>query len=180
LWEGGDRVAHPLNDLHADTVNSSPANPQRVLVLDEGLLVFLLTLEVNKAIRLQYCLSVFCLAPDLPMGEVAPTLLNRLAEAAICQLRATDVAASFPAPHCVMLLLVDANARALPGIFQRLITALEATPLNGKREGQRFTFSAGGGCYPQTAANGNELLRQAMDLLVRAKSNGGDRLYLPA
>jgi hypothetical protein len=42
-----------------------------------------------------------------------------------------------------------------------------------------YTLSAGGGCFPQTAGSGTELLGQAVDLMTRAKGEGGNRLYLP-
>jgi GGDEF domain-containing protein len=44
---------------------------------------------------------------------------------------------------------------------------------------QPLTLSAGGGCYPQTATSGSEVLQQALDQMSRAKAEGGNRLYLP-
>lgn len=82
-------------------------------------------------------------------------------------------------PACVTLLLIDAEARNLGVILRRLREAFEPISVTvGGRE-LRFTLSAGGGCYPQTAGSGGELLRQAIDLMTRAKEDGGDRLYLP-
>jgi hypothetical protein len=40
------------------------------------------------------------------------------------------------------------------------------------------TLSAGGGCYPKTATSGEELLQQARALMIRARRDGGDCLYL--
>lgn len=164
-----------MNEPRADKGNGPSLELGHVL--DEKLFTFLLNLEVHKATRLQYCVSVFCLTPNLPAREVAPTLLNRLAQAAICHLRTTDVVASFP-PSCVALLLVDAETRTLPLILQRLKEDLEVQPLNVSGQLRRITLSAGGGCYPQTATSGSELLRQAVDLMGRAKEVGGG-LYLP-
>ena len=138
-------------------------------LVDENLFTFLLRHEVHKATRLQYYLSVLSLTPDLPPRE--PTLgalTTQLGRIAIRHLRATDVAAVL-SPSCLAFLLVDAEIRNLKGIFQRLKEALGPSP---------FTLSAGGACYPQTATKEGELVKQAMDLMARAKADGGDRLFL--
>ena len=119
------------------------------------------------------------MTPDLPPREATPALTNQLAEVATTHIRAIDVASTLP-PACVALLLVDAEARNLGVILRRLREAFEPISITvGGRE-LRFTLSAGGGCYPQTATSGGELLRQAVHLMTRAKADGGDRLYLPA
>ena len=117
---------------------------------------------------------MLCLTPDLPPNDATLALPNQLAKLAIGHIRAADVASTF-LPSCVALLLIDAETRNLAGILQRLQEALEPISLAG-----RFTLSAGGGCYPQTATGGSELLLRALDLMARAKSAGGNRLYLPS
>lgn len=139
-------------------------------VVDRGLFTFLLHRELHKATRLGYSVSVLSLAPDPPPRRPRRALLNRLAALSIGQLRATDLAAAFP-PSAVAILLVDAETRNVPGIFERLKEGLPSI--------RGVTLSAGGGCYPQTASSGNELLQQALDLAARANADGGNRLYLP-
>ena len=101
-----------------------------------------------------------------------------MARVATSQLRATDLGSALP-PASVTLLLIDAELRNLQGILERLRAALEPLSLPALPKGQPLTLSAGGGCYPQTATTGSELLQQALDLMSRAKAEGGNRLYLP-
>ena len=149
------------------SVNASSLDPQNFV--DERLFTFLLHHEVHTATRLRYPVSVLCLNPDLPPSEATPAFTNEVAREAIRRIRATDVASILPGSS-VTLILIDAEARNLTGILRRLRET--SAP-------RRFTFSAGGGCYPQTASNVDELLHQAVELMKRARAEGGNRLYLP-
>ena len=147
-------------------------------LLDENLFRFLLDLEVQRALRLQYPISVVCIAADLRPQEVDPSFTRRVARMVLRQIRATDVVTML-SQASIGLLLVDADTGALPRIHRRVKEELEAHPLTVQGRERRLTWSAGGGCYPQTATGGRDLLRQASDLMARAQGEGGDRLYLP-
>ena len=162
---GSRPIDEPAEKLLAPSV--STLDPQNFV--EERLFAFLLHHEVHKATRLQYPLSILCLSPDLHPGEAPPALTTELAREAIRQIRTTDVG-SILRPSSVALLFVDAEARDLRAILQRLREALPR---------RRLTLSWGGGCYPQTASGGRDLLQQAVDLMTKAKKDGGDRLYLP-
>jgi len=164
-----------VEELLAPSVNVPSLDPQNFV--DERLFAFLLHHEIHKATRLRYCLSILCLTPDLPPGEATLSLTNQLAKAAIGHVRATDVVSILP-PSCITLLLIDAETRNLREILQRLRETLEPLSLALGGNDRRFTLSVGGGCYPQTATNGNELLLQGLELMSRAKAEGGNRLYL--
>ena len=165
-----------MEELLSPNVNAPSLDPQNFV--DERIFAFLLHHEVQKATRLQYPLSILCLTPDLPPGETTSALTNQLARGAARHVRASDVASILP-PGSIALLLADAEARNLTGILPRLQEALDLVSLAERGTERRFTLSAGGGCYPQTATNANELLRQAVELMARAKAEGGNRLYLP-
>ncbi len=137
-------------------------------LVDQGLFQFILNREIHTATRLQYPLSLLCLTPDRPLGAAPSASLSRLATLFVSQLRATDLAARLDASG-VALLLVDAETRTLPRILERLKGGLEGL----------VTLSGGGGCYPQTATTGRELLQQAAALMTRAHAEGGNQLYLP-
>ena len=156
------------------SVNIHSLDPQNFV--DERLFSFLLHHEVHKATRLQYPLSLLCLSPDLGSSEAPPALTNRLARAASRHVRTTDVGSLLP-PSSIALLLIDAEARHLRGILQRLRDALPLSLAETGRE-RHFTLSAGGGCYPQTAPTANALLQQVVDLMTRAQAEGGNRLHL--
>jgi hypothetical protein len=159
--------------LAPPAANGHPPN-----LVDQSLFDFILNLEMHKAMRLQYCFSVLCVAPDL-RGKGTAAAIERLAEVTTRQLRALDLGASY-LPSCIALLLIDAEPRNLSGILARITEAVETTPLGLAGAGGMLTFSGGGGCYPKTASNSGELLRQAIDLMERAQRDGGNRLYLPA
>ncbi len=143
-------------------------DPQNLV--DRKLFAWTLNQEIHKATRLQYPLSILCLTPDRILQGWHSSFLHRLAGRVAQHVRATDLVTSFDG-HPIALLLVDAETRNLSGILKRIQEALGFLP--------PLTVSGGGGCYPQTASGGGELLHQAVDLMTRAKRDGGDRLYLP-
>ena len=132
-------------------------------VVDEQLFRFLVDLEVRKAQRLRYCVSVVCLAVE---GVPAETREPALAEIVTRYIRSTDLVTPW-APGFLALLLVDAEASHLPAILQRLTTRLET-----------IAWSAGGSCYPKTVTRADDMLSQAVDSMVRAKKEGGNQLYV--
>lgn len=157
---------------------SSPSVPRSERVVEEHLFRFLIELEINKARRLHYCVSVVCLAPDSSPGEAHQFSPRRFGDVVLNRIRATDVASVFG--NSFGLLLVDADRASLPSIVARVKGEMGAVARAAGEEGSRRTWSGGGASYPQTAASGAHLVRQALDLLVRAKGEGGDRFYLPS
>ena len=134
--------------------------------IDEPLFRFLVELEVAKAQRLRYCVSVVCLALDSLPGDFS--FITRMAERFIRQLRSTDVVVPYPASS-LTLLLVDAEAPALSSIVGRITEHLGTLP-----------WSAGGASYPRTASGAQDLLDRAFNWVARAKEDGGHRFYLPS
>ena len=134
--------------------------------VDEPLFRFLVGLEVVKAQRLRYCVSVVCLAIDSLPDDFS--FIKRMAERFIQQLRSTDVIVPYPASS-LTLLLVGTEAPALSPIVHRITEHLGS-----------ILWSAGGASYPRTASGAQDLLGRAFDLAARAKKDGGNRLYLPS
>jgi hypothetical protein len=155
-------------------------NGQFSNLIDEDLFKLLLHLEIQKAVRLQYCVSVICLSPDLPAQSVSATLPTQIAESAVRQLRGTDVAAIFGGGRSIGLMLIDADTRTLRQILDRATDAARVAVAQAVGADQQpVSLSAGASCYPETASSGRDLLRQATDLMTRARAEGGNRLYLP-
>jgi GGDEF domain-containing protein len=156
--------------------NGRPSN-----LVPEDLFRLLLHLEIQKAVRLQYCVSVICLTPDLPGSAVDPAVPTRIAEATLRQLRGTDVATILSIGPSVGLLLIDADTRTLRQILDRAADAARVAAAQlGSPEVTAVSLSAGASCYPETATSGRDVLRQATDLMARAKAEGGNRFYLPS
>ena len=145
----------------------APGESRRVI--DEPLFRFLIDLEVSKAQRLQYCISVARLAPDLsPAGTAAMSVPHALA-AMLRRIRATDTITRLT-DGSFAVLLIDAETSALAVILGRLREELASAV--------QATWSAGAACYPKTAGSPAELLRLSGDLFARARHDGGDRIYI--
>jgi PleD family two-component response regulator len=147
-------------------------------VVPEHLFRYLLDLEVEKAARLRYCVSVLCLAPDLEGGETDRELTQHIAVEAARRLRRTDVATLLD-DGSVAVMLPDADPEALPSILDRTADAHESGGRRFVRGARQVSLSVGGGCYPVTATSAPAVLRQARQLMGRATQQGGNRLVLP-
>ncbi len=135
-------------------------------LVDELLFRFLVDFEIQKAQRLRYSVSLVCFAFEPASRGNGESPAASVAENVTRYLRGTDAVASW-SQGWLSLLLIDAEAAHLPSILQRLTTRLEAPG-----------WSAGGSSYPRTAARAEDMLRQAVDLMGKAKAEGGNRLYV--
>ena len=152
--------------------------PSAGALLPRSLFRYLLDLEIDKANRLRYCVSLVCLRPDVKAPESDPGLARAIAQMALRQLRSTDVATTLPR-DVIALLLIDTDPRVLDRVLDR---AANARVLEGRRfvrGRQVVSVSAGASCYPLTAPDRTAMLREACQLMHRARRDGGDRLILP-
>jgi hypothetical protein len=136
-------------------------------VVDSSTFRLLVDLEVQKAQRLHYCISLLCVHVDSPQAKPADSATPPVADLLFRHLRGTDAIAPY-AHSSLGILLVDAETVHLPSILGRLTEYLETVP-----------WSAGGSCYPRNVTRADDLLRQAVDFMIRAKEYGGNRLLLP-
>ena len=134
-------------------------------LVDEALFRLLVEFEIQKAQRLRYSVSLVCFAAE-PRASGNGEMRASLAADVTRSLRGTDAVASW-AQGWLLLLLIDAETTHLPSILDRLTARL-----------QTAGWSAGGSCYPRTAMRAEDMLRQAVDLMDRAKAEGGNRLYV--
>ena len=132
-------------------------------IVDDDVFRLLIGMEIQKARRLRYLVSVVCIHVEAETGSADASAAVKMVASLI---RSTDAVAARD-QSTVALLLIDAEASNLPAILQRLEVALEALP-----------WSAGGACYPQTAASAEELLTQAATMMARARRDGGRRFYI--
>jgi hypothetical protein len=145
-------------------IGVQPPSPPGGRVVDSGLFRTLLEMEIAKAQRLRYSLSVICLGGGLPSegSSVADSTATFVARC----LRSTDVVTE-RGRDAIALLLIDADGGTLPAILRRIVEDLQAAP-----------WSAGGSSYPKNAINADELLAQAARMLGEAERTGGGRLLL--
>ncbi len=152
--------------------------PARGAPLPEQFFRYLLDLEIEKANRLRYCVSLVCLTPDLTGPRADPELTRAIARMVLRQLRSTDVATTL-SPDVVGLLLVDTEPGVLDRILDRAANAHLPEGRRFVRGRQMVSVSVGASCYPITAPDRMALLREASQLMHRAQREGGDRLILP-
>jgi GGDEF domain-containing protein len=131
-------------------------------IVEPAVFRVLVEMETRKAQRMRYVVSLVSLGVD--EGGTSPAALAQRVAPAI---RATD-AVAMQTGDSVTMLLVDAEDTNLPTIMERLTPGLED-----------ISWSAGGACYPKTAATADELLAQAERMREQAKRQGGRRLSLP-
>jgi hypothetical protein len=135
-------------------------------MVDEPLFRLLLDLEIHKAQRLRYTVSIVCFTMERSGVGNGQASNASIAESIASRLRATDAVAMWT-EGLVFFLLVDAETTHLPSILERLTTRL-----------QTVSWSAGGSSYPRSAARAEDMVRQAVDLHTRARNEGGNRLYV--
>jgi hypothetical protein len=153
--------------------------PPRGEPTPDWLFRYLLDLEIEKANRLRYCVSLVCLTPDLLDPQPEPELMHGIARTVLRQLRRTDLA-SILSPDVVGLFLVDTEPGVLGRILDRVANARLPEGRRFVRGRQVVSVSGGASCYPITAPDRTALFREASHLMHRARREGGDRLILPS
>lgn len=151
-------MPEPVRDHHRERRSAGAE------IVDEDTFHVLVDLEVRKARRLRYVVSMVCFEfGEAPFAGADPAeAMGRLAPA----VRSTDAMLS-QTPSTVALLLVDADAASLPAIVDRVTSMVSGVP-----------WSAGGACYPETAGSASELVEQANATMLRAKRDGHQSFYV--
>ena len=153
-------------------------------VLRKQLFDFLFDLEVKKAIRYQYFITVLFLQLDWGDDEGAVELpqpprdepLRVVAELLRDELRSTDVIGRQAEDRFSILLhhADDANTvRIGERLRRRVADYVFAQGLEGRR-----TVSIGGACFPTNGNYADDLLSEADRMLQRAKQEGGNKVYV--
>src|SRR3989442_11350727 len=108
-------------------------------VVDNGGFRRLVDMEIQKAQRLRYCVSLVCTAADRKSPETEQPAPPALAERIAPLLRSTDVVACWALPS-LALMLVDAEVTSLPLIVGSLTTRLEMLPWSARAASYPITL----------------------------------------
>ena len=151
-----------------------------IIVADE---VFALVaeLEIRKAVRLQYPLTLLAILPEPKGGGEVPEprhLVGQLAQVISPVIRGTDVVGLPATASSLNALLVDASLGEYHAIIERVTEEVSRHrfQLDGERKAVRL--SVGGACFPSTASTMPELLAQA-DAQARQARRGADQAEPP-
>lgn len=134
------------------------------LITDEQRFALVTGLELQKAIRLHYPVSILAILPDPEgAGEVADPrhLAGQLARAIGPVIRGTDLIRLPATATSLHVLLVDAPFEQLQGIIQRITEEVGRRTFQINRERRPVRLSLGGACFPTTASTLQDLLAQA-------------------
>jgi hypothetical protein len=153
-------------------VTSSNLDPRAPFV-DPDTFSLVVELELRRAIRLQYYVSLLALQVDVEQSAELrdrAALHREVAEIIRDQIRSTDVVSVMSSSHFLTVLLVSTYLDNLPAIIDRIATAANMQAGDAKGSTSRMTLSIGGACFPTTARERTELVRQAESLSTEARA----------
>ncbi len=148
--------------------------PKPGRILDHRTFAVVLDLEIAKAQRLHYEVTILCLRPD--RGKLDPDRLIMMANAVTAAVRVTDVIALLP-PNAVTMLAVAAEPPATQSLVDRITESLRGV-IHDETVTEETTWSVGAASYPKLAGPGALLLQHAVRQMVAAHGAGGNRLYI--
>ena len=136
---------------------------------------FLLELEGKRAMRHAYFFSILTVEIDQPEnGE----LLASLAELIRKSTRDADLIGRIDHQR-LSVILHQAEAPNTCSVGERIRDHVENYNFVIKNSERRRTVSVGGACFPTHTTDIQGLLSTAHEMLQRARSKGGNRVFLP-
>jgi hypothetical protein len=145
------------------------------IVVDEDSFILVTELEVRKAIRLQYPVSMLAIYPDVPDGEGVPEpcrLGEQLAGVISRLVRSTDLIGLSASSANLHALLVDVPSEDLPVVIQRISEEVSRHRFRFEDDRKAVTVRVGSACFPTTAVSSHGLLAEAG---LRAREPRPDR-----
>lgn len=136
---------------------------------------FLLESESKRAMRYTYFFSILTVEVDqVENGEVLTTLADLIRQS----IRNTDVVGRIDHKR-FSVILHHAEAQNTYSVGERIRDRVEHYNFVLKNSHHKRTVSVGGACFPSHTPDVQGLLLTAHEMLQRAKSVGGNKVYLP-
>ncbi len=136
---------------------------------------FLLESEGKRAMRYTYFFSILTVEIDqVENGEVLTTLADLIRQS----IRNTDVVGRINHKR-FSVILHHAEAQNTYSVGERIRDRVENYNFELKESPHKRTVSVGGACFPSHTPDVQGLLLTAHEMLQRAKSGGGNKVYLP-
>lgn len=141
-------------------------------IVDEQTFLLLTELEVRKAVRLQYYVSLLGIQAEVE-GPTRPADVHlisvQVAQVISQGIRSTDVIGVKPVWPNVHILLVSAHLYNLPTIIGRLIRVVNRHTFEVGERPQPVSLAIAGACFPTTARGGEDLFAQVAALIAEAQ-----------
>jgi hypothetical protein len=155
----------------------------RAAIVDEETFTLIADLEVRKAVRLQYYVSLLAIQPEVEGAVTGHDLRNlayQVADVISAEIRGSDVIGLMRTSPHLQVLLVSAHLYNLPLIIERITRAVSTHAFVADSRSVPVTLSVGGACFPTTARLREELFMQAASLTAQAQQErrGGHRYRL--
>jgi len=136
---------------------------------------FLLESEGKRAMRYACFFSILTVEMDQVKGD---ELLPPLAVLIQQSIRHTDLVGRIDHQR-FSVILHHAEAKNTYSVGERIRNRVKNHNFVVKKSRGRRTVSVGGACFPTHTTDSQDLLFTANQMLERAKSTGGNRVYLP-
>ncbi len=150
--------------------------------LDREFFEYLLDLEVRKAARYLYFLSLLVIQPNEIKISYLPDeqeiFVKTLAYLIRDEVRGTDIIGRI-GERKFFLMLHQADSQSTYGIAERVRSRVENYTfiIDGREE--KRTVSIGGACFPTHVNDITGLIQKAEEMMVRAEAEGGNKVYMP-
>lgn len=136
---------------------------------------YLLESEGKRAIRYTYFFSLLTVEMDqIETGEPLSTLADLIRQC----VRTTDVIGRTDEKR-LSVILHHSEAQNTHSVGERIRDRVENYNFGIKNSQQKRTVSVGGACFPTHTPDIAGLLMTANEMLLRAKSYGGNKVFLP-
>lgn len=141
---------------------------------------YLLQLEMKRAVRYAFYLSVLVLQVDQTEDEEILRVISTLIRERMRQTDLVAISRGNGHGNCFRLLLTHAEPGHTKLVAERIRTRIERQSFRiNDREEQR-TVSQGAACFPQHVTDPHGLIQVAETMLQKARSEGGNRISLPS
>jgi hypothetical protein len=138
-----------------------PGLESGAIVVDEETFATVGELEVRKAMRLQYPVSIVAIKPTPGPDEDVRGLLETLVGLVSSLVRETDLITVSSRSAALYVLLVDALPNDLPVVIARISDEVHNHQVAAPVGTERMAISFGCACFPSSAATWRELVSQA-------------------
>jgi diguanylate cyclase (GGDEF)-like protein len=143
--------------------------------ISEDFFNFLLDSEGKRAMRYAYFFSILTVEIDqLENGEILTSLADLIRQST----RNTDVIGRIEGRRFAVI-LHHAEAPNTFSVGERIRDRVASYNFTVKGGQARHTVSVGGACFPTHTPDTRGLVHAADEMLDRAKSTGGNKVYLP-
>lgn len=139
---------------------------------------YLLQLEVKRAVRYAFYVSVLVLEADqVDEDEEILRVISSLIRERMRETDLVGISRGNGHGNLFRVLLTHAEPVHAKLVGERIRTRIERQVFQIHDREERRTISQGGACFPQHVSNPDGLIQMAEEMLIAARRAGGNRIY---